>query len=81
MLLDIVTRKLVFGLYPVDLSTTDEGQGLLVVRDDGPGILADTGRRGMGSRLIAGFVAQLGGEYSLTNDRGTVFTMTFPLNA
>jgi len=69
------------GKLSVDLSTTEEGQGVLVVRDNGPGILADTGRRGMGSRLIAGFVGQLGGKYSLTNDHGTVFTMTFPLNA
>jgi two-component system, sensor histidine kinase PdtaS len=67
------------GKLSVDLSITDRGQGLLIIRDDGPGIRANLERRGMGSRLIAGFVSQLGGEYSVTSDRGTVFRMTFPL--
>lgn len=57
------------------------GTTVLTIRDDGPGFDPEQAARGMGSKLIAGFVAQLGGRYSFTVENGAVFTMTIPANA
>lgn len=51
----------------------------LVIRDDGPGIGPSLRPRGMGSKLITNFVRQLGGQSSLHNDEGAVFSLTVPL--
>ena len=56
------------------------GEAILRIRDNGPGFDQATAAKGMGSKLIAGFVAQLGGSYGFENRNGTVFTMTFPLS-
>jgi len=57
----------------------EEGENLrLVIRDDGPGIEVFNRAGGMGSRLIANFVRQLGGQFTTTNDNGAVFSMTAP---
>ncbi len=59
----------------------EEDQNLhLTIRDDGPGIEVFSRAGGMGSRLIANFVRQLGGQFTTTNDGGTVFSMTAPLH-
>ncbi len=55
-------------------------QARLTIRDDGPGFEAESATKGMGSKLIAGFVAQLGGRYTLDGGHGTVFTMTIPVH-
>lgn len=65
------------GRLNVQLHTVD-GATVLTIRDDGPGFDAEAAAKGMGSKLIAGFVAQLGGRYSFASDRGAVFTMTIP---
>jgi two-component sensor histidine kinase/type II secretory pathway pseudopilin PulG len=65
------------GKLSVNLSSS-EGLVTLIIRDDGPGLTPDRTRRGMGSRLIAAFAAQLKGHYSVANDQGAVFTMRFP---
>lgn len=64
----------------LEVVLSEEGDmASLTIRDDGPGIDPGSARKGMGSRLIAGFVAQLGGKYSMQADGGTVFTMTVPI--
>ncbi len=50
----------------------------LVVKDDGAGYVPANGGKGMGSRLIAGFVAQLGGALNIESSHGTTVTVTFP---
>lgn len=55
-------------------------RGRLVIEDDGPGYKTD-GRRGMGSRLIEGFVAQLQGTLNIDSDNGTRLEISFPVDA
>ncbi|CAN7592152.1 ATP-binding protein [Neorhizobium sp. LjRoot104] len=50
----------------------------LVIRDDGPGIEAFNRTGGMGSKLIANFVKQLGGHFTTRNDGGAVFSLEVP---
>jgi two-component sensor histidine kinase len=57
----------------------DENQLHLTIRDDGPGIAGDARTNGMGTKLITSFVRQLGGQSSIHNDDGAVFTLTAPL--
>ncbi|MBB4067202.1 histidine kinase dimerization/phosphoacceptor domain -containing protein [Gellertiella hungarica] len=57
----------------------ESGHAVLTIVDDGPGFDPEGAAKGMGSKLIAGFVAQLGGRYSFERDGGTVFTMTIPV--
>ena len=66
------------GKLDVTLARQDNDQACLTVRDDGPGFSTDAVEKGMGSRLIEGFVSQLGGHYEFISDNGTVFRMTFP---
>jgi two-component sensor histidine kinase len=55
------------------------GEATLKIADNGPG-LSDDGKKGMGSRLIAGFVGQIGGRYQIdSNDSGVTFILVFPL--
>jgi two-component sensor histidine kinase len=49
----------------------------LVVEDDGPGHRADA-QRGMGSKLLDGFVVQLGGTIESVSGDGTKVTVSFP---
>lgn len=67
------------GRLEVEL-VRENDQARLTIRDDGPGFAPDTATKGMGSKLIAGFVAQLGGNYTLESNQGTVFTMTIPVH-
>lgn len=54
-------------------------QGCLVIEDNGPGYAPDN-KKGMGSRLIDGFVDQLGGTLKIETDPGTKVTISFPVN-
>nr|WP_245363450.1 sensor histidine kinase [Neorhizobium galegae] len=57
----------------------EDGDNLnLVIRDDGPGIEAFGRAGGMGSKLIANFVKQLGGQFTTRNDGGAVFSLEVP---
>lgn len=67
------------GRLSIDLASAD-GVATLTIRDDGPGFDTAEAAKGMGSKLIAGFVAQLGGKYTIENNSGTVFSMTIPLH-
>jgi len=62
----------------VELSR-EGGNARLLIEDDGPGYSPGTGRKGMGSRLIAGFVAQLGGTLNIDTSTGTRVVVTFPV--
>src|SRR5262245_43890906 len=61
-----------------------DGFATLVVADDGIGLPAPSeglGRPGaLGQRLVAALVRQLRGTSSLKGDRGTQFTLTFPVD-
>lgn len=50
----------------------------LVIEDDGPGSGPDRGS-GMGTRLIDGFVQQLGGDLDISSVAGTKVAISFPL--
>jgi two-component sensor histidine kinase len=50
----------------------------LVVEDNGPGYV-DSRKKGMGSRLIDGFAAQLGGTLEIGTDNGTKLVVSFPI--
>jgi len=55
------------------------GEATLKIADNGPG-LSDGSKKGMGSRLIAGFVGQIGGRYQIeSSDGGVTFILVFPL--
>ena len=58
---------------------TKEGSaGQLVIEDNGAGYSADH-KKGMGSRLIDGFVAQIGGTMKMDSGPGTRIVISFPL--
>jgi len=61
------------------VSLSVEGKAArLVIEDDGPGYTPDQ-RTGMGSRLIDGFVAQLGGTLDIDTSSGTRTVVSFPV--
>jgi two-component system, sensor histidine kinase PdtaS len=53
------------------------GEATLTIVDNGPGMAADV-KKGMGSKLISGFVSQIGGRYHFDSDPGVTFTLIFP---
>ncbi len=59
--------------------TAQEDEGSLSVTDNGIGYEPEGKLTGMGSKLIEGFVAQVGGQFAFRRGDGTIFTMTFPL--
>lgn len=69
------------GRLTARLTHDGAGRACLTIADDGPGLPAEVGRGGMGSRLIGGFVAQLGGSYRYESEGGTRFVMEFPAMA
>ena len=73
-------QALPIGLIVNEVVSNSDDHATLSIRDDGPGFDAADATKGMGSKLIAGFVAQLGGKYTIENDHGTVFSMTIPLH-
>jgi len=56
----------------------DAAEARLLIEDNGVGYSADH-RKGMGSRLIDGFVAQLGGTMTMETGRGTRIMISFPV--
>lgn len=65
------------GQISVDLDRLDDGRAQLTIKDNGVGFVPSDEQRGMGSRLIRGFAAQLGNDYTYESDNGTVFTLRF----
>jgi two-component sensor histidine kinase len=68
------------GLITLTLETTEAGQAILQVRDNGIGYHSGT-TTGMGSRLIRGLAQQIDGDYEFRNEDGTLFILKFPLIA
>jgi two-component sensor histidine kinase len=68
------------GTIEVSLRRQADGQGRLVVRDDGIGFDPDAPVKGIGQRLIRALTSQLSGECSVASGPGgSTFTLTFPL--
>ncbi|MDB5526759.1 MAG: hypothetical protein JWM58_4522 [Rhizobium sp.] len=66
------------GRLKVELASGGSAAATLRIIDNGPGMEVD-GKKGMGSKLITGFVGQIGGRYSFESGRGLTFILTFPL--
>jgi two-component sensor histidine kinase len=65
------------GTISVRLMREGEDRLCLVIADDGVGFAPDGVSPGMGTRLIEGFVGQLGGTHRFEAGHGTVFTLVF----
>jgi two-component sensor histidine kinase len=66
------------GHLKVELDHGGDGEATLRIIDNGPGMEGD-GKKGMGSKLITGFVGQIGGRYHVENGNGVTFVLVFPL--
>ncbi|HVY15085.1 MAG TPA: sensor histidine kinase [Rhodopila sp.] len=69
------------SMFLVSLKAPRPDRGLLVIRDDGPGMAAPEAQDGrkLGQKLIRRLAASLGASVSLTPGRGTEFVISFPL--
>ena len=61
------------GRLDVTLKALEDGRAELRIRDDGPGFDPEVSPSGMGTKLIAASVQQLGGQYRYEDDGGTRF--------
>lgn len=68
------------GRLTVKLEAQEGGKAQLTIADNGPGFEPEGVAKGMGSRLISGFVEQIGGAYRIEKAGGTRFVMTFPIS-
>ena len=69
------------GVISVELMRRGDGQGQLVVADDGVGYDPEKPAKGIGQRLIRALTEQLGGVSEMTTGRGgSRFTLVFPLS-
>ncbi|MCB5205492.1 hypothetical protein LH464_23895 [Neorhizobium sp. T786] len=66
------------GMLRVELSMDDAKIAHLVIEDNGPGYQVGESR-GMGTKLINGFVAQLGGTLEVITGSSTKVIVSFPL--
>lgn len=66
------------GNVKVSLHAVGNGLAQLVVEDDGAGFDEAAPGTGIGRKLVAGFVKQLNGEYSVASGQGSKFVLTFP---
>lgn len=66
----------------LEIELKNEGDMVMQVRDNGPGLDLDQwNRRGgsFGKRLIGGLSDQLGGHYTMENRQGTLFRLQIPV--
>ncbi|MGB3500926.1 MAG: histidine kinase dimerization/phosphoacceptor domain -containing protein [Mesorhizobium sp.] len=77
---EIVTNSLKYafgdrldGRIKISLNSLPDNRAQLKIKDDGPGFDPETTAKGMGSRLIAGMMQQLGGNFDYRDDGGTIF--------
>lgn len=68
------------GRITVGLRQIEGDRIRLWVEDDGPGFTLEGARRGMGTRLIEGVVAQFGGTYCYSFENGTRFQADLNIN-
>lgn len=69
------------GRIVVSLKATTPGKAVLRVTDNGKGFDPQKPSEGMGRRLIAGLVTQIGGITTISGDEGTDFTLEFSTQA
>lgn len=69
------------GTLMVTLTDNGDGNGKLVIADNGPGFDTDAKTLGMGRRLIEGLTAQLNGTFTYESNGGTRFTLLFPITS
>ncbi len=68
------------GKLTISFRKLEDGHNAeLKLADDGVGYDPAQASKGMGSKLLAGLVAQIGGSFELTFDHGTAFELRFPL--
>jgi two-component sensor histidine kinase len=68
------------GRVRISLSTVSDREARLTISDNGRGFNPDSTPQNMGTKLIAAFASQLKGEVeSESSERGTTFTLTFPV--
>ena len=67
------------GRIGVTLNLLPEHKAELAVSDDGEGFAPTGEESGIGSRLVRAFALQLGNDYSYTSDKGTRFSIRFPV--
>ena len=69
------------GVISVELMRRGDGQGQLIVADDGIGYDPDKPAKGIGQRLIRALTEQIGGASDMTTGHGgSRFTLVFPLS-
>jgi two-component sensor histidine kinase len=74
------------SMFSVSLKAARPGRGMLVIRDDGPGIgigatTTPAGDQKLGQKLIQRLAINLGATLSLTPGSGTEIVIAFPLEA
>jgi two-component sensor histidine kinase len=69
------------GTIVVTLASTDVGNAILMIQDDGLGFdtTATTSRRGLG--LVRQLVEQIGGTVGVRSEVGTLWTLIFPVSS
>jgi two-component system sensor histidine kinase TctE len=68
------------GTITVELGTTD-GEALLVIADDGPGLrAAEEGRKHFGFTIVAGLARGLSGTFEHESRDGLIARVRFPLD-
>jgi two-component sensor histidine kinase len=67
------------GTISVALERGPDDIAVLTIIDNGVGFNPETQSKGLGRRLIAGLVAQMGGQADFRYDAGSRFSMTFPM--
>jgi two-component sensor histidine kinase len=65
------------GLITVSLAAGEDRMATLRVTDNGKGFDPDQPSSGMGRKLIAGLVSQIGGKMTIRGDNGTLFMLEF----
>ncbi len=85
LLNEVVTNSLKYAFegradprLTISLLTVTEDRVRLRIRDNGIGFDSGETNKGMGARLIAGMMQQLGGQFEYRRDNGTVFSAEFP---
>jgi two-component sensor histidine kinase len=69
-----------FGQIKISLAMVSDHEARLTISDNGRGFDPDSAPQNMGSKLVAAFASQLKGEVATdSSERGTTFTLTFPI--
>lgn len=68
------------GSISMSLRQVDEDMLELVITDNGAGFALARDREELGLRLVRSFVAQVGGDYTLSGENGMRFEMRFPIH-